>query len=378
MADTSVLSGLDLTKWRPNFIREFVRDSGFAPYMSTSPNSIINIVNDLKAEGATIRVPLVGRLKSSGVSGNQRLGGQEENLDEYYQDVTWDYFRNAIQVSKKERYRSAVDLMAVRRPLLKEWASEKLKYDIINAFTRVTTAVSYGAATSTQRNTWLAANLDRALFGASISNNSSGVFATALGTVDTTADKLSTDIASLAKRMARLARPMIKPFREGTQGREYYLMLCHPFCFRDLKTSTTMVNANRDARAREGGGMKENPLFQDGDLEYDGIIFREIPEFYQARQGANPNTDTHYAAAGSSCDVGANFLCGAQSLAMVNKQAAMPISKKEDDYGFFSGVGIEMAYGLEKMFWNNNTAGQYTNLKDVGIVSVYCAAQPDT
>lgn len=380
MADTTVLSGLDLIKWRPEFIREFVRDSGFAPYMGDSPMDIIQIVNDLQTEGFTIRVPLVGRLKGTGVSGNARLGGNEESLDEYFQDIQWDYFRHAIQVSKKERNKSAVDIMGVRRPLLKEWASDKLKYDCIDAFTKVATNITYVQATAAQRNTWLAGNLDRSLFGKLVSNNSSGVFATALGTVDTANGKLTPDIGKLAKRRAKLATPHIRPFKTGTQGREFFVMFCHPFCFRDLKNNTTIIANMQQARAREGDGWKENALFQDGDLFDDGIIYHEMPEFYQPRQTdvSTPNPSTHYSGVGAAgIDVGANFLCGAQSVGMVNKQAAMPISKKEDDYGFFSGVGIEMAYGLEKLFWGNNT-GSPNNGKDVGMVSVYCAATPDT
>jgi uncharacterized protein DUF4043 len=183
-----------------------------------------------------------------------------------------------------------------------------------------------------------------------------------------------------AKRMAKLATPHIRPFKTGTEGREYYVMFCHPLCFRDLKKNTTIIANMQNARSREGDGWKANPLFQDGDLYDDGIIYREIPDFYQPRQTdvATPNPSTHYTGVGaSSADVGANFLCGAQAIGMVNKQAAMPISKKEDDYGFFSGVGIEMAYGVEKLMWGNNTNGA-NNGKDVGMVSVYCAASADT
>ena len=124
--------------------------------------------------------------------------------------------------------------------------------------------------------------------------------------------------------------------------------------------------------------MDQNPLFQDGDLMYDGVIVREIPEFYQARFGTGVNLNTHLTGVGNAgIDVGVNFLCGQQALGLVNKQAATPISKSEDDYGFFNGVGVEMAHGISKLRWNNNTAGA-NNLKDLGMGTVYCAATPDT
>ena len=96
MATTEVLSGLDLTKWRRDFVREYVRDSGFSTYMGDSPMDIIHVINDLKTDGYTIRVPLVGRLQGGGVQGNTALSGAEEALDQYYQDIAWEFHRNAV------------------------------------------------------------------------------------------------------------------------------------------------------------------------------------------------------------------------------------------------------------------------------------------
>lgn len=374
MATTEVLSGLELTKWVNKFLREFVRDSGFEPYMGDSPGDIIHVKTDLESDGYTLRVPLVGRAKGDGVAGNQRLAGSEESLDQYYQDITWEFYRHAIETTKKEKKKSATEFMSVARPLLREWAAEKIKYQVIDCFHNMTDGTLYSAASAGTRNTFVTNNSDRILFGAAQSNASSGVMATALGNVDSTSDKLTTSVASLAKRKARLASPHIRPFKTGTGGREYFVMFVHPFCFRDLKQDTVMVNANRDARAREGSSMDSNPLFQDGDLIYDGIIFREIPEFYLGRQGGI-NTATHLEAVGNgSIDVGVNFLCGAQSIGMVRKQDPLPTKKNEDDYGFVDGVGIEMAHGFSKLRWNNGSG----TAKDVGMVTVYAAATPDT
>ena len=133
-----------------------------------------------------------------------------------------------------------------------------------------------------------------------------------------------------------------------------------------------MTAANREARERNVG---TNPLFQDGDLIWDGVIIREIPEFYQPRFDEDTYTsDVHLSGVGNGgIDVGANFLCGQQALAMVNKQAVMPITKKEDDYGFFSGVGVEMAHGFAKMRWANGSG----TTKDFGMATIYASAVAD-
>ena len=364
--DTSVLSGLELQKWRKNFIREYTRDSGFEPYMGDSPMDIIHVVNDLKTDGYTIRIPLLRQLAGAGVKGNQRLSGNEEPLDQYFQDITWEYYRHAVEISKKEREKSAVELLAAVRPQLREWAAEHVKYRIIDSFASKNGVRYQDADEVTVKDVWCTNNSDRVLFGSNTSNYSTDHSA-ALANIDS-GDKLTPAVISLLKTIARKARPRNRPFKPGTQGREFYVYFAHPLAFRDLKSDTTMTQANRDARPRD---VDANPLFQDGDLIWDGVIIREIPEFWQAIDpDATVNTATTLVGAGNSVDVATGFLCGAQALGFVNKQAATPTSKSEDDYGFFKGMGIELADGIEKLTWNNGKEAR----KDVGMVTHYCVA----
>lgn len=374
MSSTEVLSGLELTKWKRDFMRETVRDSGFEPYMGTSNMDIISVRNDLQTDGYTIRIPLMKQLKGAGVSGSTRLSGNEEKLNQFYQDITWDFYRHGVEIDKKEREKSAPDLLAAARPQLSEWASEKIKYQIVDTFHQMN-GTKYTSASSTIRNAWVTANVDRVLFGKQVANYST-THATALGNVDSTNDVLTPAVGSLAKRLARKARPRIRPFKTGTQGREYFVMFTHPLCFRDIKNSDDMKNANREARPRE---VSSNPLFQDGDLVYDGVIYREIPEFYQPLDPDDTiNAETTLEGVGASTiDVAPNFLCGSQAIGFARKQNPTPVSKKEDDYGFVKSVGVEMAHGIEKMTWNNAANSTTDPRKDVGIFTVYCAAVAD-
>lgn len=374
--ETTVLSGLDLTKWQADFMKSYVRESGFAPYMGTSEMDIIHVKNDLKTDGYTIRVPLLLDLQSEGVTGDQRLSGNEEALDQYYFDVTWEYYRHGVETSKKQREKSANDLLAAKRPLLRAWSSEKIKYQIIDSLHKMGTT-KYSAAAEAVKDAWLAANTDRVLFGNAISNHSANDHSAALANIDTTNDKLTAASVALLKRRARNAYPRIRPFKTGTQGREYFVMFTHPRSFRDLGNDTTIQAANREARER---GVDSNPIFQDGDLIYKGIIFREIPELEVAKFSSSVNTETTLVGVGgSSSDVAVSFLCGCQAIAYVNKEMPTPTAKKEDDYGFFSGVGIEMAHGIEKVRWANNESGNMgTTQKDFGIVTAYFSGSADT
>lgn len=380
MATTEVLSGLELTKWKKSFIQAYHRDSGFEPYMGKSEMDIIQIVSDLQTDGYTIRVPLVLDLLSDGVENNQRLSGREERLDQYYFDVQWKYFRHAVETNKFERDKSAVGMLEVKKPLLRSWAAEKIKYQLVDTFHSIN-GTKYSAASEATKDAWLAANADRVLFGNALGNNSANDHSAALAQIDATDDKLTAASVRLMKRVARNAWPRIKPFKTGTQGREYYVCFTHPRCFRDLNNDTAILAANRDARAREGSAMDKNPLFQDGDIIYQGIIFREIPELEVSRNSSSINAETTLDnVGGSSIDVGANFLCGAQAISYVQKQIATPITKKEDDYGFVDGVGVEMAHGIAKTRWDNgdDEGGLSGVTKDFGMVTAYFAATPDT
>lgn len=373
--ETTVLSGLELTKWQRDFMKSYVRESGFAPYMGTSEMDIIHVKNDLKTDGYTIRIPLLLDLQSEGVKGNERLSGNEEALDTYYFDVSWDYYRHGVETSKKEREKSAQNLLAAKRPLLRTWASEKIKYQIIENFHKMGT-VKFTDADSAARNAWLVANADRVLFGNALSNHSSGNHATSLGNIDTTNDKFSYKSVSLLKRRAKNAYPRIRPYKTGTQGREYFVLFMHPRSFRDASEDDKILAANKDARPRD---VSSNPIFQDGDLIYKGVIMREITELEVAKFSSDVNTETTLVDVGNgTTDVSVNFLCGCQALAYVNKEMPTPTAKSEDDYGFFKGVGIEMAHGIEKVQWANNPSGHLGNIrKDFGMVTAYFSAEPD-
>ncbi len=100
--------------------------------------------------------------------------------------------------------------------------------------------------------------------------------------------------------------------------------------------------------------MDKNPLFQDGDQLYDGVIVRQVPEISKFVS----NVWTTLTTAGSSSGrVEPVFLCGQQAAVIAYGQMAKPTFRQEDDYGFIKGVGIEAAYGVGKMFKKHPKTG---------------------
>lgn len=376
MATTQTPSDLQELKWRRQYWREYVRESGFLPYMgsgSEGTRAIIHTAYELTSGGKSLTIPLVGRLQNAGVEGNTRLSGSEESLGKHSHSVQVQYSRHAVELSRQDEHYDASNAREAAKPLLSEWSRSRLRDRIIDAMgstsfsgvanTTFWTPLDAGrntTSTSTQNNTWVAANSDRVLFG-KLASNYSATFATAIGNIDNTDDKLTAAMVSLAKRIAKTADPHIRPVRTGAEdGREYYVMFVPSLPFRDLKADSTIISNNRDARAREGNGMDKNPLFQDGDLIHDGVIIREIPEIPVFSNG--------------SINVAASFLCGAQSVAVAWGQEPRFTAKKEDDYDFFTGIGIEELIGCNKVMRKHGTLGTY---KDYGMVTVFSAAVAD-
>jgi N4-gp56 family major capsid protein len=370
MAETTLLTASEKQKWISDYFKEYVRISGFKPYMGTSSQDIIVVKYELQNEaGKTINIPLITRLKNSGITGNGILQGNEEQLGNFNAPVTVDWRRNAVVVPKSTSFKTEMDLLSAARTMLKVWEGEKLRDDIISAMFSVEAGVAFSASAAAAKNAYLVANADRVLFGVVKSNNT-GTMSTSLLNVDTAADKMTTSVAELAKRMAKTADPHIRPFKIE-DGREFFVLFMGSRNFRDIKLDTNMINANRDARAREGKGMDDNPLFQDGDLLKDGIIYREIPEI-----DAFATASGFDGSGAAAADVRPSFLCGAQALAVAWGQEPTPRTDRLNDYEFRPGVAIEELVGVRKLFYASGSLGNL--IVQHGMVSIFTAAAADS
>jgi N4-gp56 family major capsid protein len=369
MAETQLALASRVSKWDAQYFAEYVRDNRFRPYMGRSDgNSLMPIVTkyELSSGGKTINIPLVTRLKGGGVFGTERLIGAEEALGNYNKSITVQWNRHGVTIKKPEEHWSEMDLRRASRTMLKTRSAELLRDDLITAMlditgnsyvagrdaslesgTYATPLATFTAFAEGTRDAWLGANLDRVLFGAAQSNTSGTDHSASLLNVDTSADRMSTAMISLAKQMAQEADPHIRPFRTNdSEGREFFVLFVGARGFRDLKRDSAMLQANRDARPRSVG---DNPIFQDGDLIWDGVIIREIPEIPVLGNLGN-----------SASPVAAAFLCGAQAIGMAWGQEPTSRTKKEDDYGFEYGVAIEECRGVSKLIYNSVQHGMVT------------------
>lgn len=382
MAVTTVQTNNKLVKYTQDINREWVREAMFSPYMGEDVTSIIRIRNELKSGGEQMNIPLVSRLTAAG-RGVGTLSGNEEKIDNYGARLWLDWARNAVVTNKAEQQKDSADVFGLAKPLLSDWMKELQRDEVIAAMMALPSesapvnlgsdagdrvnGIRYEDATAAQRNTWNSDNSDRVLYGNATSNYNA-THSTALANCDTTNDKLTAANLALLKRIAMNANPKIRPFKTR-DGYEYYVAFAGSNTFRDLKASLETVN--KDARPREGSGMDKNPLFQDGDQIYDGVIVRQVPEI----SSFVTNVWTTLTNAGaSSARVEPVFLCGQQALALAVGQMARPTFRKEDDYGFVTGAGIEAAYGVGKLFKKPQSG---TKLVQWGMATGFFASATD-
>lgn len=361
MALTTTATASTLEEWERAYFSEYVRDSGFKPYMGTGVNNPFVVKNQLISGGQVVHIPLVMALRSGG-TGTNTLVGSEEALGNYNYDLKPYWHRHAVAVNRDEEHKSSLDLMKAISEMLKVWEMDVMRDGIINALGSVIeNSASYSAGTghskevhfseasTANKNTFAAANQYRLLFG-DTETNYSATFATGLGAVAASNDALTAANISLMKRMAKRRQrtaagdsndiPSIRPIRTGSQGREFYVCFTDSKNFSKLKADSVMTAANREARPRD---VESNPLFQDGDLIWDGVVIREVPEIPQTSSTVSPA-----------------YFCGAQALGFAWGQRPRATQRKEDDYGFIKGVGVESLWSVEKLRFNGYDHGLIT------------------
>lgn len=358
MAYNDLDTNLEVTKWEQEHWTEYVRESGFKPYMGSGVNSIIQTKRELIDGGKDLIVPLVGSLKGRG-KGAGLLTGQEDKFDTFDFRTRPYWRRNATLVKKSQQQKSAIDLLKAQKDVLKLWSSDDMRERLVDALSSVDESdthydedegvgrqVPFAEATTTQKNNWVTDNQRRALFGITEANYST-TFATAIGNVDTSADTWSAGIIDAAKGMARKRDRTngiraIRPYKNGMDGKEYFVLFCGTRTLNKLRADADIKAFNKDARPRD---VEENPVFQGGDLMWNGVIIHEIPEL-----------PTLTGAGASSCDVEVGYLVGAQALVVGWGSDPKSTQRTDDDYGFIKGVGTEELRSVDKTFFKDSSA----------------------
>jgi N4-gp56 family major capsid protein len=376
MADTSIATshGLSVEQWEDSVFSEYLNRLVFAPFMGTDASSPIMIKEVLiKQPGDTITIGLRSALSNAAVEGTSTLEGNEEALNFYNQSILIDLYRNGVRIDGvMTNKRTSFDIRNEAKAALVDWLAEEVEDRIAAEFSSIN-GVAYASATETQKDQWSDDNEDRVLFGAATSNteqaggggSGGNDHSASLLNVDGTNDVLSTGIVSLARRLARLANPKIRPMRiDG--GVEMYLMFAHPLSFRDLVNDSAIQQAQREVFPRMGD--TSHPLLVgQASLWWDGVLIVESERVPVLSGVGN-----------AGIDVAVNVLMGSQAIVMAQggfeNGSRVKMVEEGFDYDAKTGFALSTIQGHEKARFNLGGGG---NSVDHGMVTVYTANVSD-
>lgn len=383
MATSSISSGNVATRFKKQVLKEYVRGGRFGDVIGMDENKIIQMVKETKK----CSIPLIGKVGGAGVRGSTQLSGSEQPLSNFDYTLQPTYVRQGVLIDNEENEKAEFDLFMEARPSLMNWMMETKRDQIIQALGAIEaggTYYNYGgveasgakgssAASAANMDTWVTNNTDRILYGTAKGNLTSGDHTTSLATIDTTNDKMDRGMVELLKRMAQDANPLIRPVM--LKGDEpWYILYLGKYSFRDLRTDLETSHQNAGPRS-----MQDNPLWKGGDLVWDGVIVKEVPDIdkfidntsgsglWDGVWGANATGDSLLTAGASSTRVGVGFFCGAQALGFGVGKTASFKRRNEDDYGHQNGVAISAKHDIKKTFFNNKQHGMITSFHSAAV-----------
>ena len=338
--------------WSKALVTEALKETYVSRFMGKSNDSLIVVKDELnKSKGDRVRIGLRMQLTAEGVIGDGTLEGSEEALTIYQDDLLIDQHRHAVRsAGKMTEQRVHHDIRDEAKDGLKDWWANNIDRAFFNQVTG-NTSVSQTLA---------GMNLPLAPTGTASPSNAHIIYGS--GTTSTTTSLTASSTASASVRgllmtpgvidvalnLAKIAVPTMRPLR--INGQDKWVMFLHPNQVRSLRTNAAAgaVTWYDLMRARVEGGERDNPLYNGGLGEYNGVILHEssrIPD---------------YAASGNTT-FRRGVLCGAQAAAFGTGRdhggEKMSWFEELFDYGNQLGVEAGMIWGLKKLQFNAQDFG---------------------
>lgn len=339
MSKTSLSTSDALTKkaWEEVLFRDSVKESYFSKFQGKTADNVVQVKDQLtKDKGDKITFGLRMRLSGTGVTSGSMLEGNEEKLTTYSNSVTLEQYRHAVRDDGDlTRQRAAYEVSDEQRMAIKDWMAEKidqLQFDALGIGTGATvdpTKIFYKTSSGT---------------------TATGTAATAKSALTAADGKLTLTMISFMKTWAKTggARSYVPIRPVKVDGKEYYVLLCHPDALYDLRADSTFQQAMRDAEVRG----KDNPLFTDSTAIWDGVVVHAHENCAIATDGGGGSVAWSKAA-----------FFGAQALVWAWGKRPNVVTK-EFDYDNEQGVSINMIAGVAKSKFNS---------LDYGSIGVYLA-----
>jgi len=349
MSYIEVLSTHNLTvdQWNDTLFREYLRAAYWTMFSGTSANAAVHMVEDLsKGKGDNVILGLRTQLVGGVVTGNNTGIGNEGTFDLVDENITIDNVRVLAKVKDVPMTQKRTMFNILNEAKLAIVEKAQARYD-----DEITTELSSRDNGRVQ---------GRMLYG-SADSNYNATHATALATVDNTADKMSTTIIEILKRKAQIpvnAVAKMRPIRviTGKGKQEWFTLHIHPYAARDLKQDPAWRNAHLNLPPQSNAN---SPIYTGAEWigAWEGV------QIYNY-EGISLETNSN------SVQCAVNLFLGAQAIGVAWGQRSKWGEEPSD-------VGHNMTYetheirGMERLVFSRSTP------ENQGCIHSYTAAVAD-
>jgi N4-gp56 family major capsid protein len=236
--------------WSRMLWRESIHKMWASRLMGTTNKAVIQRIVDLESKaGDTVKWDLLMQMSQYGVTGDNEIEGMEEELEYVQDEIKVDQRRIAHAFRRMSSQRTLHDLRTDARSNLSD------RFAVIDD----EILFAYLAGTAGD-NAALAAELAGGGFAgnALLDPDTGGATPDAEHYLDDSANIFTTNHVDYAYEKATTIAPLMRP--AVVDGQELFIMIVHPYCITDLRT-TTGGQLWRDIVANAHNRGSSNPLF---------------------------------------------------------------------------------------------------------------------
>ncbi len=345
MAETTITNGSaqNVNIWAKLTFREALKQTLFRKFLGKDSRAIIQRISELeKNAGDTVKYDLLMQTDSNGVTGDNRLKGNEDQLTYYQDTVVINQLRFGHSFKGMSQQRTLHDLNSdAKANLADTWAGTLDSY--MMRYLGGDTSLSHGQA-------GVAPDDDHFITCGDVTHTS--VIATDEASLGSN-DQMDLMDIDYAKEKARTITPMIRPVR--IEGDEYYVAVVHDYSATDLRTvanSSATIKWNEIQQYANVRGLK-NPIFMGGLGVYNKTILFESSRIYSPSTSVRRNL--FLGAQAGVFAVGNAYPKRRQKI--MGPDNMMSWAYDTDDYGNEEGVAAGMIFGMKACRFNSKNFG---------------------
>ncbi|ACL06234.1 conserved hypothetical protein [Desulfatibacillum aliphaticivorans] len=333
--------------WSDLTMREALKHTMLMRFVGKSKRSVIQKIDDLESSaGDTIKYDLLLQATGAGVTGDNRLEGNEEALVYEQDSVVVDQIRHAHSFRKMSQQRTLHDLRSDAKENLSDWLYGWLDNLLFRNLCGDTT-VSHGQAAS-------APDTDHYILAGSATKT--GVIATDEGNLDSN-DVITLSDLDKCKELAGAPDSDEIPIRPvNINGQDMYVVILHDYSVYDLRLDTANASTITWPEIQMNAALRgpKNPIFTGALGIYNNMILHQSSRIYSP-----------------IANVRRNLFLGAQAGVLAWANAYKPIDGKAfkanqyakwverlGDYDNEKGISVGTTVGMKSCRFNSKDFGK--------------------